>query len=105
MFEKLKRRWGLDSTAQVLVVMLVFSLAGMSIVPMRKGVFHLLHFDGHTPMWLKTLTWLLLVFPAYQVFLLVYGTLLGQFHFFWEKEKKMLQWIRNRFASRSEKTA
>lgn len=31
------------------------------------------------------------VMPAYQVLLLVYGALLGQFYFFWEKEKKLLR--------------
>lgn len=74
-------------------MLVVFSLAGMSILPVRKLIFHLLHFDGQTPVWLKTIVWLLVVFPAYQIFLLLYGALLGQFRFFWEKEKKMGCWF------------
>jgi hypothetical protein len=35
----------------------------------------------------------LFVFPAYQILILVYGFLLGQFDFFWQKEKKLLQRI------------
>jgi len=97
MMEKLKRRWGLSTNRQVIVVFLVFSLAGMSIMPTRKLVFHLLHFDGLTPFWVKLVTWLLLVFPAYQLFLLIYGALLGEFRFFWEKEKRMYRWFARRF--------
>lgn len=97
MFEKLKARWGLQSDRQVIVVFLVFSLAGMMILPVRKLVFHLLNFDGHTPFWLKTITWLLVVFPTYQLSLLFFGALLGEFRFFWEKEKKMGRWILRRF--------
>jgi hypothetical protein len=36
----------------------------------------------------------LFLFPTYQVLLLLYGGLLGQFGFFWAKEKKMLRAIR-----------
>ncbi|HMP75811.1 MAG TPA: hypothetical protein PKE12_05895 [Kiritimatiellia bacterium] len=103
MFAKLQHRWGLRSGWQVLAVLLVFSLAGMSILPVRKLIFHLLHFDGQTPMWLKTVVWLLVVFPAYQLFLLLYGSLFGQFRFFWEKEKKMGRWLRRRFAAPEQK--
>jgi len=77
-------------------VFLVFSLAGSMIMPVRKFVFHLLHFDGHTPFWVKTVAWLIIVFPTYQFFLLVFGALFGEFRFFWEKEKKMGRWFKRR---------
>ena len=96
MFDKLKARWGLQTNGQVVAVLLVFSLAGSMILPVRKFVFHLLHFDGATPFWLKTLVWLIVVFPTYQFFLLVFGALLGEFRFFWEKEKKMGRWFKRR---------
>ena len=96
MFERLKSRWGLQSNGQVVAVFLVFSLAGSMILPVRKLVFHLLHFDGQTPFWLKTITWLIVVFPTYQFFLLVFGALFGEFRFFWEKAKKMARWIMRR---------
>lgn len=102
MFQKLQRHWGLSSGWQVLTVCLVFSLAGMSIMPARKWVFHMLHFDSHTAFWLKFLVWLAVVFPSYQLFLIVYGTLFGQFHFFWEKEKKMGRFVMRRFGGRAD---
>jgi hypothetical protein len=94
---KLKVKWGLDSLVQVVLVLVVFSLTGMSVVFLRKTFFHLIGFDEHTPMWLKTVTYIFTVFPAYQVLLLFYGFLLGQFSFFWEKEKKMFRFIAKAF--------
>jgi hypothetical protein len=42
-------------------------------------------------MWVKVPTYLLLVFPTYQISLMIYGSLLGQFRFFWAKEKAMMR--------------
>lgn len=44
-----------------------------------------------TPAWLRIAIWLMMVFPTYQVFLLIYGFLFGQFTFFWNKEKAMFR--------------
>lgn len=87
--DKLKAKWQLDSMLQVIAVLLVFTLTGSSVVYIRKFLFAFLDFNEATPFWLKTVTYLVFVFPAYQVMLLVYGFALGQFSFFWEKEKKM----------------
>lgn len=88
--DKLKTKWQLDSMLQVIAVLAVFTLTGSTVVYIRKFLFAFLEFNEATPFWLKTVTYLLFVFPAYQVMLLVYGFALGQFSFFWEKEKKML---------------
>lgn len=94
---RLQEKWGLESLLQVIAVLVVFSLAGSSVVFLRKTFFGFLGFNELTPMWLKTITYILFVFPAYQILLLTYGFLLGQFNFFWEKEKKMVKWIVSRF--------
>jgi hypothetical protein len=86
---KLKTKWGVTSAWQVLMILLTFSLAGSSVVFLRKYFFSLIGFDASTDFWLKTVVYILFVFPAYQCLLVMYGTLLGQFKFFWEKEKKM----------------
>jgi hypothetical protein len=44
--------------------------------------------------------YILLVFPLYQILLMVYGTLLGQFTFFWKWEKKILTSIASLFKRR-----
>jgi hypothetical protein len=91
---RLQQKWGVESVWQVLLILAVFSLAGSSAVALRKSFFLLLGFDDHTAFWLKAVAYIVFLFPTYQVLLLVYGSLLGQFGFFWAKEKKMLRAIR-----------
>lgn len=91
--DKLKRRWGVGSLLEVVLIMVAFSLAGMSVVVLRKSFFNWLGYTEQTATWLKTITYILFIFPTYQILLLLYGTLLGQFSFFWEKEKKLLSWF------------
>lgn len=98
---RLQEKWQLKNMWQVIAVLITFSLAGSSVVFFRKLLFSLLGFDASTPFWLKTVSYLLLVFPLYQVLLLAYGFLLGQFSFFWEKEKKMLRWIASKFSKKT----
>ena len=42
-------------------------------------------------LWLYWPFRLLIIFPVYQVLLVIIGTIFGQFAFFWEFEKKMLE--------------
>jgi hypothetical protein len=86
---KLKEKWGIKSNFDFIMIMLSFSLAGSMISVCRPPIFHLLGITNTTPMWEKVLIYIPLIPPIYQVFLLVFGTILGQFNFFWEKEKKI----------------
>lgn len=90
---RLQEKWALESAWQVIAVLITFSLAGSSVVFFRKQLFWLLGYDQDTALWLKTVTYILFIFPTYQVLLLAYGFLLGQFSFFWQKEKKLFFWI------------
>lgn len=84
-FENLKRRWGVDSNRRFIVIMLVFSCAGMSILWVKEPVYRLFGVSGDTTLWLK----IPICIGIYQVLLLGWGTLMGEFRFFWEKEKKL----------------
>ncbi len=81
--------------------MIVFSLAGMSIVYVRRPFFVLFGITQETAFWIKFITWLLIVFPTYQINLLIFGTLLGQFKFFWEKEKAMGRFFKKLFSRKN----
>lgn len=105
MIRRLRHHWGLKSNLQVSIVFLVFSLAGMSILPARKWIFHVVGVNESTPMGARVLLWLAIVFPAYQLFLLAYGALFGQFRFFWEKEKRLARWIGARLGLTRRETA
>ena len=89
--EKLKKRWNLTSNWQVLVILLVFSITGYSSLLIAKPVLNLVGLDqANTNPWLYRPLRILLIFPFYQVLIVCYGWLFGQFEFFWNFEKKML---------------
>lgn len=87
MIEKLKSRWNVKNTWQVVVILLVFALTGTTVLIIKKPLFANWFPDGEIPLGFS-IAYYILIFPIYNVFLLIYGALLGQFSFFWEFEKK-----------------
>lgn len=95
--EKLKKRWGISSTGQVLLILLVFSITGSSALFVARP---LMEYLGITRLnFTSDFLWggisyyalrILIVFPTYQILLVCYGWLFGQFEFFWNFEKNML---------------
>lgn len=94
MFEKLKKRWQVKSNLQLVIILVVFAITGSSTVFIRKPIFTWLGITSETPLWITIPLYLIIIIPSYQILLLVYGTLFGQFRFFWEFEKKMLRRMR-----------
>ena len=98
--DRLKAKWNVDSNFDFLIIMMVFSIAGMLIVYERRPVFHWLGITHETPFPIKFFAWLMVVFPAYQINLVIFGFLFGQFRFFWNKERALgrflLRMIRRR---------
>jgi hypothetical protein len=94
-YQRLKKKWGIQNFRDFFLIMLVFSLAGMSITVLRPLIFRLLGITPAMPFWFKTLVYIPLIIPLYQISLLVFGLLCGQFSFFWEKEKKLFQALRH----------
>lgn len=95
--ERLKKKWDIKNNFDFTMIMIVFSLAGMNVSLCRKPLFHLLGVQRETSLWIKTLVYLAFVFPTYQLSLLLYGFILGQFQFFWKKQKSLVQFIRGKF--------
>ena len=89
MVERLKKKWGVEGNLQFLLILFVFSASGSGVLFVRRAVFHWLGFTAQTPMWIKAPMWLLIIFPSYQVILLLLGTLCGQHRFFWNFQKRM----------------
>jgi hypothetical protein len=87
----LKERWGITSNWQILIILFVFSITGSSSLFVAKPI---IKFIGITKENLNTTVyWILYVlisFIFYQIMLVFFGWLFGQFKFFWNMEKKML---------------
>ncbi|HLU81074.1 MAG TPA: DUF6787 family protein [Flavobacteriaceae bacterium] len=96
--EKLKKRWGLESNWQIIVVLFVFAITGSSSAYLGKPLLEFFELDRETfskGFFFGGLGYyslrLIVIFPIYQVLLVGYGWLFGQFRFFWNFEKKMLK--------------
>ena len=87
----MKARWGV-STWGVIAILLAFSLAGSSVLRLTGPILDFV-LPEDTPKWLWWTARIVIIVPVYQVLLLMFGTVLGQFRFFWEKERKMAQWF------------
>jgi len=89
-YKKLQKRWGLTSVRQVVIVLVVFALTGTTIARLNGPLAGWIGIGEDDPRWLRWGFSLVIILPLYQVVLLVYGFLFGQFRFFWEFEKKMV---------------
>lgn len=89
--EKLKKRWGIDSNFQVIVIFIVFAVTGSTAAKLAEPITEFIGLGKETTAtWLYWTARILLIFPIYQVLLVAFGWLFGQFRFFWNFEKKML---------------
>lgn len=90
MFEKLKKRWNIESNFQLILILIVFSITGSASAWISKPFVRFLGISEEVmPGWLATVLGLILIFPIYNVLLVIIGTIFGQFKFFWAFEKKM----------------
>jgi Na+-driven multidrug efflux pump len=88
--EKLKQKWNLGSAWQVVIVLVVFACTGFTVLFIKKPLLRFLAgAEGDTV--LASVLYYLLILPVYNVLLLAYGFLFGQFSFFWEFEKRFFK--------------
>lgn len=80
--DKLKSRWGIESTFQVIVILIVFACTGFTALYAREFVFDLLGVTNEFPFWQRALIWIVTILPLYNLFLYIYGTIFGQREFF-----------------------
>jgi Na+-driven multidrug efflux pump len=96
--QRLKERWKLKSVGQVFLVLIVFACTGFTVLFIKKPLLALLAGDQGDSL-LASVLYYIFILPIYNVFLLAYGFLFGQFHFFWEFEKRSF----NRLFGKSKK--
>jgi len=89
--EKIKMRWGVEKNSQFFIICLVFSITGSISFEIANPVLELVGVTTKTSNWIYWPVRIVVVFPIYQTLLVLFGTLFGQFHFFWKLEKKMLR--------------
>lgn len=98
--DRLQEKWKLKSAKQVILVLVVFACTGTTVLFLKQPVFSLL---GITEIkgWLSNILYLIFILPVYNIILLIYGALFGQFAFFWDYEKKMFKRMSSIFKKKS----
>lgn len=90
MFNRLQQKWGV-STRQFWIIFIAFGLTGTTAAFLTRYITGWLGFDANTHWGWKLLLRLSMLLIGYQVLLLFYGALLGQWAFFWKYERKLLE--------------
>lgn len=94
--DRLKDRWKVKSAFQVIIILVVFACTGFTVLFIKRPLFGYLFPDGIIPTTASVVYWIL-IFPVYNVFLLFYGFVFGQFRFFWDFEKRFFNRIFSNF--------
>jgi manganese efflux pump family protein len=89
--KRLKEKWGITSNFQFIIILIVFSVTGSLAVWIAKPILELVGLDkSAVNPWIFWPIRIVIIFPIYQVMIVVIGALFGQFKFFWAFEKMML---------------
>ncbi|MDA0890305.1 MAG: diacylglyceryl transferase, partial [Bacteroidetes bacterium] len=76
---------------QLVIILIVFSITGSVAVWVAKPVLDLVGLDKEAlSPWVFWPIRIFIIFPIYQVLIVLIGAIFGQFKFFWAFEKKML---------------
>ena len=99
MFDRLKNKWGVKSNLQLFIIFIVFGITGsLSVVvstpfldffDFNIGAFEKYYFGAFIYYFIKVAV----IFPLYNVLLILTGTLFFQFNFFWNFQKKIFKKI------------
>jgi hypothetical protein len=93
--ERLRTKWKLESIWQVVIVLIVFACTGVTVMLIKKPILELIGGPGGNST-LASVLYYLFILPIYNVLLLMYGFVFGQFHFFWEFEKRFFNRLRRK---------
>jgi formyltetrahydrofolate-dependent phosphoribosylglycinamide formyltransferase len=90
MFQKLQKKWNV-STRQFWIIFIVFACTGTTAAYLTRTITGWLGMDAQTHWGWKVLLRLGMLLIGYQILLLFYGFVFGQFKFFWKYERKLLE--------------
>ncbi len=91
-FEKLSGKWVVTYRWEMIAIFIVFAITGSVAGKLAGPLTDMIGLGKETVSgWVYWPVRILLIFPIYQVLLVFFGWLFGQFQFFWKFEKKMLK--------------
>ena len=99
MLENLKKRWRINTNLQLIKIIIVFGITGSLAAWLSKPLISFLNIvdEGTFLGWIFRL---IIIFPIYQIILIIVAALFGEFKWFWSFLKKMLIKMGFRFLSK-----
>jgi len=92
--KRFKEKWNISSNYQLVIILIVFAITGSLSLYVSAPILKALSIDKEIlSIWLFWPLKILIIFPIYQILILIIGTIFGQFKFFWKFEKKFLKRI------------
>ena len=89
---KIKRKWEIKSTRQLLIIFLVFGITGSTAAWISKPILEFIGIkQSNISLWFYWPIRIIIIFPLYQILLLITGTVFGQSKFFKNFNKKMFK--------------
>ena len=89
--KRFKSKWGITSNFQLIIILIVFAITGSIAVWIADPLLYFIGLEKTTlSPWIFWPIRISIIFPIYQVLIVIIGALFGQFEFFWNFEKKML---------------
>ncbi len=98
-FSQLKKKWGVSSNFQLIIIFIVFGITGSLSVRLGEPLLNLIELvpeKFESIPFGKIIYWsirIIVIFPLYQLLLIIVGAVFFQFRFFWNFEKKILKKI------------
>jgi len=81
--KNIKDRWGIESNFQFIIIFIVFGITGSTSLFISGPILDFINLEELiTVNWLYWPIRIIIIFPIYQLLLIVIGTLFGEFNFF-----------------------
>jgi len=90
--KKIRGFFKVDSNLQLIIVFTVFGITGSLTLYVSEFLFSFFDLSENHGV-LNIFIRILIIFPIYQLLLIIVGTIFGEFKYFWRFEKKFLRKI------------
>lgn len=88
-FKKLQQRWAVNAK-QAVIILIVFACTGFSVLFLKEPLLNIIVGEEEKNL-LHSIIYFIVILPVYNLLLLCYGFIFGQFKFFWNFEKRMFR--------------
>ena len=91
MIQKVLKIFKINSINRLIIIFIVFAITGSLSVILGEYVLLLFFSDDVVKGFFYWVIRILIIFPLYQILLIIIGSVFGEFKYFWSIEKKILK--------------